>query len=212
MAGRRGGGRIQRSAARFEVGQGAEIPARRIHLAAGLLAVALAAAGTSFGAQVDSVTVTHHGASFRISLDAVVDAPQRRVYAVLTDYTRLAELNPAISKIGVRRSPSGRGERVRSELQSCVWFFCRRLVQVEDVEEPDPYTIAARIVPGEGDFQSGSCFWRVTGEAGGTRLHYEAVRVVGFWVPPLIGPWAIERALRAQLTSSIGLLERLANR
>jgi hypothetical protein len=96
-------------------------------------------------------------------------------------------------------------------IKSCVWFFCRQIVQVEDVMEPDGNTIVAHIVPDAGDFKSGSCFWRVTKEGPRTRLRYEAMRIAAFWIPPLIGPWAVKRTMREQLESSIDILERLAN-
>lgn len=65
-------------------------------------------------------------------------------------------------------------------------------------------------MPGQGEFESGSCLWRVVPDANGTRLHDEATRAVGFWVPPLIGTWVIARTLREQLTYSVMLLERAA--
>jgi carbon monoxide dehydrogenase subunit G len=162
-------------------------------------------------ARSEPVLVVRDGRSFGITFDAVVDAPPRRVYELLSDYARLGALSPAIVSVSVAAAPGGHGERVRSVLKSCVWRFCRSIVQVEDVTEPDAQTISARIVAGQGDFESGWCFWRVTPQGAGTRLHYEARRVPAFWIPPLIGPWAVERTLRAQLESSISVLERLAN-
>lgn len=146
-----------------------------------------------------------------VTFDAVIDAPPRRVYEVLTDFTRLGALNPAIVAVSAGAAPGGRGARVRTVLKSCIWLFCRKIVQVEDVFEPDARTIFARIVSGRGDFKSGWASWHLTAQGGQTHLHYEARRVPDFWIPPLIGPWAVERALRAQLKSSIPVLERLAN-
>jgi carbon monoxide dehydrogenase subunit G len=178
--------------------------------AAGAL-LAVLGAGVGVAAQIDAITVTHRDDGFKIAFDAVVDAPAQQVYAVLADYARLGKLNPVITAISVDVGPSGRGERVRSVIKACIWFFCRQIVQVEDVTEPDAGTIVAHIVPGAGDFESGSCFWRVTDEGPRTRLHYEAARVAAFWIPPVIGPWAIRRTMREQLESSIVVLERLAN-
>jgi hypothetical protein len=181
-----------------------------VTVAAGAL-LAVLGAGFGIAAQIDAVTVTHRDDGFKIAFDAVVDAPTQQVYAVLADYARLGKLNPIITAISVEVAPTGRGERVRSVIKACVWFFCRQIVQVEDVTEPDANTIVAHIVPGAGDFESGSCFWRVTNEGPRTRLHYEATRVAGFWIPPLIGPWVIRRTVREQLETSIVVLERLAN-
>jgi hypothetical protein len=178
--------------------------------AAGLVLASLCACPAR-AAQIDAVSVTHRDNGFKIAFDAVVDAPARQVYAVLADYARLGKLNPVITAMSVERTPNGRGERVRSVINSCVWFFCRQIVQVEDVTEPDANTIVGHIVPGAGDFESGWCFWRITRDGARTRLHYEAVRVPAFWIPPLIGPWAIKRTVREQLEASVMILERLAN-
>lgn len=186
------------------------MPADRCLALAAALLLGVSGGGESRAAQIDFVSVTHRGNGFEIVFDAVVDAPAQRAYAVLTDYAHLGKLNPVITAISVSAAPSGRGKRVRSVIQACVWFFCRNLVQIEDVSEPDGHTIVAHMVPGAGDFESGSRFWRVTAEGSRTRLHYEATRVAAFWLPPLVGTWAIERALRRQLESSIAVLERLA--
>lgn len=183
--------------------------ARTTVSAALLLAFVHPARGTA--APTVTVEVKHHGAAFTARFDAVVNAPLSRVYAVLTDFPALPALNPAIVAVNVRPAPAGdRGVRVRSVLKSCIWFFCRKVVQVEDIVEPDAHTILARIVPGRGDFKSGWSDWRLTARGGRTHLHYEAKRVPAFWIPPLIGPWAVEHTLRTQLEASIPALERLA--
>lgn len=179
--------------------------------AAGIL-LGILGRGIGIAAQVDAVTVTDRDDGFSIVFDAVVDAPAPQVYKVLVDFARIGKLNPTITAVSVDATPTGRGDRVRSVIESCVWFFCRQIVQVEDVTKPDANTIVANIVPGAGDFKSGSCLWRVTKEGPHTRLHYEATRVADFWIPPVIGPWAIRRTMREQLEFSVMALERLANR
>ena len=186
------------------------VPDRWFAAARAVAFLASLGAGSAAAAQLDSVTVTNGDAGLRIEFDAVVDAPERRVFEVLSDYARFGRMNPAIVSMSVAPSPDGHGARVRSVLKSCVWFFCRKVVTLEDVTEPDARTIVARIVPGLGDFESGSSLWRLTAEGARTRLHYESTRVASFWIPPLIGPWMIKRTLREQLEFSLRALERLA--
>jgi len=186
------------------------VPDRWFAAARAVAFLASLGAGSAAAAQLDSVTVTNGDAGLRIEFDAVVDAPERRVFEVLSDYARFGRMNPAIVSMSVAPSPDGQGARVRSVLKSCVWFFCRKVVTLEDVTEPDARTIVARIVPGLGDFESGSSLWRLTAEGARTRLHYESTRVASFWIPPLIGPWMIKRTLREQLEFSLRALERLA--
>ena len=179
-------------------------------ISAALLLVATHAAGES-AARSATVKVEHRGDAFTVSFDAVVNAPLPRVYRILTDFPALPALNPAIIAVRVNPAPDGKGVRVRSVLKSCIWFFCRKVVQVEDVVEPNAHSIDSRIVPGDGDFKSGWSTWRLTAQGGETRLHYEARRVPDFWIPPLIGPWAVEHTLRAQLEATLPVLRRLAD-
>ena len=172
--------------------------------------MAFLGAGAAAAAQLNDVSVLNGATGLRLTFDAVVDAPERRVFQVLSDYARFGRINPAIVSMSVAPSPDGRSSRVRSVLKSCMWFFCKTVVTVEDVTEPDGRTIVARVVPGQGDFESGSSRWHLTPEGARTRLHYQSTRVAGFWIPPLIGPWVIKRSLHEQLEVSLRALERLA--
>ena len=183
---------------------------RRLATACAAAFLASLGAGAAGAARLYDVEVLKGDTGLRLAFDAVVEAPERQVYAVLSDYARFGRMNPAIMSMSVAPSPDGHGARVRSVLKSCVWFFCKTVVTVEDVTEPDARTIATRIVPGLGDFESGSSLWRLTADGARTRLHYEATRVASFWIPPLIGPWAIKRSLREQLEISLHALEQLA--
>jgi hypothetical protein len=180
---------------------------------AGIL-LGILATGSGIAAQIDAIHVTDRDDGYKIVFDAVIDAPPSRVRKVLVDFANIGKINPDVTDVSVNLAPTGRGEpRVRSVIESCVLFFCRQLVQVEDVTEPDANTIVTTIVPGAGDFKSGSTLWRLTAEGpcARTRLHYEATRVTDFWVPPLIGPWAVKSKMREQLEYSILAVERLAN-
>jgi len=180
-------------------------------MAAGIL-LGILGAGGGIAAQIDAINVTDRDDGYRIVFDAVIDAPPSRVHKVLVDFANIGKINPDVTDVSVGIAPTGRGEpRVRSVIESCVLFFCRQLVQVEDVTEPDSHTIVTTIVPDAGDFKSGATLWRLTAEGPCTRLHYEATRATNFWIPPLIGPWAVKSKMREQLEYSILAVERLAN-
>lgn len=176
--------------------------------AAAALLVGLSSASA---AREGPLVVVRHGGAYSISFEAMIDAAPRQVYAVLSDFSRFRELSPAVVSVRVTAAPGGHGVRVRSVLKSCVWVFCRSVVEVQDVVEPDARTIVGRIVPGRGDFERGWTIWRVSALDGRTRVRYEASFVPAFWVPPLIGPWAIERSLSAEFDASMPALERLAS-
>lgn len=183
---------------------------RPYRLAAGALLAAMLLPCPAVAAQFSGVSVVVEHGGYKISLDALIDAPEDRVLGILTDYAHLRRMNPDIIGTTVTRAPSGSGERVRTVLHSCVWLVCRNLVQVEDVTEPDHDTIEARIVPGAGDFASGHSVWRLATDGARTRVHYEAVRGPAAGVPRFIGSSLLKRTLHARLLASIDALERLA--
>lgn len=161
-------------------------------------------------AQLGPMRITLSDRGYAIVLDAVIGAPRDRVFAVLSDYTQLARINPEIKSSTSSRSPTGAVERVRMVLHSCVWLFCRNLVQIEDVREPNSNTIVAHIIPGEGDFRDGSSVWRLESDGEATRLHYEASRTLTRRLPRFVRASAVKRRLRTQYRASIEALERLA--
>lgn len=69
----------------------------------------------------------------------------------------------------------------------------------------------SEIVPGHGDFASGWELWQIVAEGKNrTRLRYEAQLVLAFHMPPLIGPWILERELRRELIGTATRVEKLA--
>lgn len=179
-----------------------------------MAAAALALASvprTAQPAQIDFLRVVQEDRGYQIALDASIDAPRQRVFAVLSDFAHLERINPEIVASSFAASSSG-GGRVRTVIHSCVLFFCRDLVQVEDVKGRATETITARIVPGSGDFSGGSSLWRLSGEGATTHVHYEATRKLSFWVPPLIARMAARHAIGERFKVSLQELERLARR
>jgi plasmid stabilization system protein ParE len=170
------------------------------------------AAGISPGlvvaAEIRHLSVKHENPAYRVKFEAVVAVSPDRVFAVLTDYERLGRLNPGV-KVAERLSASGPVSRVRTVIQGCVLFFCRRMERVEVVRTRHQRVIWARIVPDASDFRSGESRWRLAAVTGGTRIRLRLRVVPDFWVPPLIGPWMIERDLEDNLRILVRRLERL---
>jgi hypothetical protein len=162
-------------------------------------------------ADVKTLKVFRDQGTYHLVFDAVVDAPARKVYRLLSDYAHLDRLSPAIVAITVQPMPAGIGQRVRSVLRSCFLVFCKDVVEVEDVTQSDGQTIAAKIVPGEGDFRGGYSRWRIHAAGDRTRLHYEAARTPAFWVPRLVGSWMIKATMRNQFAASAARLECAIN-
>ena len=160
----------------------------------------------SAGEILDS-KVTHDGVVYRLSITARVDAPLAVVYQLITDFTNLSAINPSIEESQVLASEDARRQRVRSVIKVCILVFCKRVEQVQDVNLIDSRTLEATMVPGAGDFRGGLARWEFTPDGDGTLLHFTEVFEPDFWVPPVIGPWLIEKKLVNEVAETAMYIE-----
>jgi len=162
------------------------------------------------GEQVYKAAATHQQGSFIVEVDALLDAGEATVRSLLTDYAQLGRLNPAVehSEIVEAREPGD--VRVRVVAQTCLWFYCRRFERVQDIVEAHDGSITAVVIPELSDFSHGFQRFNLWQETAGTRLLMRAELTPDFWVPPLIGPWLLERELRSQALDTLRNLERVA--
>lgn len=174
-----------------------------------LFACLLAAPALAFGAAVSRLDVAHESGLYRLVMDARVEAPGVTARAILLDYERLVRLNPAIREVAVLSTGNDRLHRVRSVVRACFLFFCKKVTQVQDVEEL-PDGIIAVTIPEQSDFRYGEMRWRIASEDQNVRLHFTADFSPAFWVPPLIGPLVIEHKLRKEALKTVVALEALA--
>ncbi|MGH8517216.1 MAG: SRPBCC family protein [Panacagrimonas sp.] len=180
-------------------------------------ATMLAAATHPFPAaafDIQSVDVQHSGGRYRVSMRVTLDAPASHSYAVFADPARLRRVNRAIREVQVLEERAPDLRRIRTQVRACVGFFCRQLEQVQDMRyrpATDGGRIDAQVLPDRGDFRSGQATWvfRACGDKR-TCLAFDAELEPAFWVPPLLGPWLIQRKLRDEAIETSHGLERLA--
>ena len=159
---------------------------------------------------VAHVEVEHRAdGRYAVRLNVGIAAPAAKVRALLTDYAHLSRINPAVKKSEILARLGPGAYRVRTVIKACVWFFCVTLRQVQDVTQRPNGDIVAVTLPAQSNFSYGRARWRVHDEHGGTRVSFDAQLQPSFWVPPLIGPWIIERKLRSEALETAARLEKL---
>jgi len=162
-------------------------------------------------ATVRELEVEHRDEAYRVRFEAVVNLAPDRVFELLTDYDRLEQLNPGIveaERLSHKKDPDA--EWVRTVVKACVAFFCRSMKRVEAVQSHDQRVIVARLVPEQSDFRSGKSRWELAAVSGGTRIRFRSRMVPDFWVPGVIGPWAVKREMGNHLRGLVQRLEELA--
>lgn len=161
-------------------------------------------------AEINYASVRHDRGIYAIEFDATLAAPPARVYRLLTDYDHLHDLIDAIVTSAV---VGEQGELLKTRLQmhSCILFFCRDTVLVEQVQGNGQDRIRAAVVPAESDFRSGESLWTIVPAATGrTRVSLRRQLEPDFWVPPVIGPWLVKKKMVQELTVMLERLEQLA--
>jgi len=154
-------------------------------------------------------TVEHKDKRYFVSLDVLINADSERVYKALTNFNNLSAINPAVTSSNLIYSLSDTQHRVEINVESCVTFFCKKLVQVQDVEELPGKLILTTVVPEKSDFDYAHARWKVTSEQGRTRVTFDSDLKPSFWIPPLIGPLLIEKKLRDEALAIVAGLEQL---
>ncbi|GMQ89123.1 MAG: hypothetical protein BMS9Abin09_0577 [Gammaproteobacteria bacterium] len=175
-----------------------------------VLLAGLLCSATAFGGEVYVAAVSHQSGSYLIEVDTLVQMDEPQVRSLLTDYNNLGRVNPAIeiSEVLLTRGPGD--YRVRTVTEACIWFYCMRVHQVQDVIESQDGTVTALVVPEQSDFRYGYARLNLWQEAEGTRILIRSEVEPDFWIPPLIGPWLIKRKLLSETLETVDNLEQLA--
>ncbi len=164
----------------------------------------------ALGAQVEHLTVERSGEDYNVSLRAVLDAPLDQVWSVLTDYARFHEVSPAIKESEILEQRDAHTHRVRTRAAACVLIFCKETEQVQTMHQQAPGRLAVEVDPAHSDFEFGRARWYLEAASDVTHLQFEARIRPAVWVPPVIGPWVVQRVLHEEARATTDGLERLA--
>lgn len=127
-------------------------------------------------------------------------------YRVMTDFEALPEVNNNV--LIAKRLPN---EHLHTVVEMCVAFFCRQVNQVQHYETEPPGVLRMLVVPERSDLRFGMAQWRFQPLNQNTSLlHFDAQLEPDFWVPPLIGPWLVQRKLQQQALITSNGIERVA--
>jgi hypothetical protein len=172
------------------------------------LAVLLLVPASAAAADILASSVTHADGRYELAIRARIDAPRDAVYRAITDYTNLAAINPDIEVSELLATTPAGVATVRTVIHVCILVFCKRVEQLQRVTQPDASSIEAVIIPEGSDFRWGFARWQLASPtAATTELQFTDSFVPDFWVPPVIGPWLLERKLVREVTETAGYIE-----
>ncbi len=165
----------------------------------------------SSAGEIKSAHVEHEGNDYRLDLTVQVEAGQEGILALLMGHDNFHELSDAmIESALVQDAPEGKTRR-RLVVETCIVFFCFRVVMVEDLEQFSDGRILANMVPEESDFKYGRTEWQIEPLGPGrSKINYSSQLQPDFWIPPAIGPFFLKRKMVTEVRDSVLKMESLA--
>ena len=141
---------------------------------------------------------------------SIINAPPELIISTLLDYNNFYRLSGGIKETRYL-DPDPDGVPVAlTVVESCVLFFCKQLIKTERVLHPSNNEIILEADPTRSDFKFMRSRWSVTEMGGSTVLSYDMDMQADFWIPPLIGAWAIKHKLYSSAMNMAQRMEMMA--
>lgn len=167
--------------------------------------------GCALAADFRSLEVSRDGDTYQIQALVYLAAPPQAVFAVLTDYDHFTRISGSIVASRRVRQLDADDALVYTDTRFCALFFCRHVKEMQKLTQTPPGDIVSTVLPEQSDnVKSGSASLHMEAEGEGTLLHWQIRLQPGFWVPPLLGPYLVERSLRTEGHRSADGVEKLA--
>ena len=170
----------------------------------------LSAAGLAGAAELREMTVEREGDRYILRSETYFEAERESLFHVLTNFDLFEKFTSAIVESN-NVEPDEQGHpQFYARMEGCVLLFCKSFIRNGHVETKPVTEIVAISDPENSDFHFSHERWQLTDDGDGTVMIYEFEMEPAFWVPPVIGPYYIKRALHSGSANAIGRIERLA--
>lgn len=161
-------------------------------------------------AELESIEVDREAGRYTLRSVTWFDADQEDLFALLADYDQYHRFTSAIIESRLLAPDAEGRPEFFNRMEGCVLFWCRSFVRIGYLEL-DPIDEVRAVVDAErSDFKFSYERWQLSTEDGKTRLVYEFEMIPDFWVPPVLGPYYIKRALRLGGVRAAQRIEALA--
>lgn len=169
---------------------------RRSHTSGHLIWLGLIVfAMPALAVEIERLDTTRKGGLYSLRAEIVVAAPADFVYDILLDFDNFHRLSGGM--VTTRYLPPDGSGTVKGYtlVNSCVWIFCKRFEKVERMWPISRREIVTVAIPERSDFVFYTTRWRLEETSDGTRLRFDAAMEPDFWVPPMLGMWAVKKKL-----------------
>jgi hypothetical protein len=167
--------------------------------------------GLGISLQILAVDVEYKSKRYYLFGESIIEAPAEFIQAILVDYVNFHRLTSGVTESRFITDPDYGDQLGYTRVESCVLFFCKQIVKVDRIVYDKPGKVITLAVPEQSNFKFNWTRWTLKSVDGGTRVTYEATLEPDFWMPPLIGPWALKRKLQKSAEEIGERIEYLAS-
>ncbi len=161
-------------------------------------------------AELRDIVVEKIGDRYHLTSVTYFEASQSQLYKVLTDFDKYPLFSSAfVEAENLEPDEEGR-PGFYTKMEGCALMFCKTYIRVGYLELQPEHDIVAIVDPEQSNFAYSRERWQLIPEGEGTIMIYHFEMEPGFWVPPLIGPYVIKRALKASGGNAVGRIETVA--
>jgi hypothetical protein len=161
-------------------------------------------------AELRDILVEKIGDRYYLTSTTYFDASQSQLYKALTDFDKYPLFSSAFVE-AENREPDEQGRPgFYTKMEGCALLFCKTYIRIGYLELEPERDIVAVVDPEQSNFAYSRERWQLIPEGEGTIMIYNFEMEPGFWVPPLIGPYVIKRALKASGGNAVGRIETVA--
>ena len=165
---------------------------------------------TALPAELLDVSVELNDDRYRLYSETRFEVSQEAMYAVLTDFELFKRFTGAI--VESRNLPADEQGRpgFYARMEGCVLMWCKSFIREGYLLLSPVAEIIAIADPELSDFKYSRERWQLVPEGDDIILIYDFEMEPDFWVPPVIGPYLIQRALKNGAQRAVVRIEALA--
>ena len=164
----------------------------------------------SRSAELRDVQVELRDDRYHLFSETYLDVSREALYEVLTDFEQFEKFTSAMVEAR-NTEPNEKGQPgFYTRMEGCVFLFCISLIRNGYLTLIPKLEIIAISIPEESDFKFSRERWQLIDFGDGTVMIYDFEMEPDFWVPPVIGPYVIQRALRSGAERAVNRIEKLA--
>lgn len=161
-------------------------------------------------ANITSSSAEYKNDRFIIKVVGVVSASPEHVFGILTDYNNLTQITPKIIESKIIKT-DGDVTIVKTVAEGCVWFFCKKITNVQTTTSTLEEYIQSITIPSQSNLKFGKMVWNIKKVKSGTEIEYYAEIDPDFFVPPLIGSYFIKNSMLEEAKAFVDSVEKLAD-